>query len=751
MLILGAKRTGYGPVGGRIELAEWWAWIRSVTFMSAAFDFDNDVTAAGPLLPAHADDPFARLFCDRTTTSGIRLLAVAEPVDRKPEGYLAAAAAIAAFEEALSVAVLNGAEAGLQRAFVSANDAIRSSNRRVMASKRSFVGITAVVINGQSATIGFVPPGQALLIQDGKLYGVPDLASWKTGFMPVADQDAPDPLGFSATVRPQIRTTEIGVDDQFVLGASAVGRVLAHQDTPSLSDSDRHGVITRLEEALADSGVDDAYAAWIRCDPAPEITVSTERMAEFERIWRGQQPAVLSPLPSREVQTDPKLRRAASFDALHIRLIEASERVFARKEPVALPLDSRRRQITPLGAGSLERYVAPRILHVGPGLRSVMPRGMRISVRSLLGLIVVLTVVTAIALTKDVELGSGSSQDELLSQASTELQLARASATDEEALAHLAVAQRAVDKALGKGSDSEVAAGWRNEIAQATDKANGVIRLGEISRIGSMPESFAGSNPQLLFAFNRIYLLADGVYEVGASDHQLLPVLLPGDVIESTSFGTVQNAAADANGMLVSDGTSLFTLDRSGNWSAMPLERTLRNSVSQTGLYKGSYYVLDAPVAQVTRLSGTIPSAEPVALLSEEAMAFVSDPVDLAVDGYVYLLEREGSVKVFFKGEYKGSLQVLPDEVDQNVVGLFRGDRDSDLYVVAVKNGAGTLAIYDRTEHETSLYALPTEMHLAFNPEAEAAFANAIDFVVDESTQTLYFVTTEGLWQASLH
>jgi len=42
-----------------------------------------------------------------------------------------------------------------------------------------------------------------------------------------------------------------------------------------------------------------------------------------------------------------------------------------------------------------------------------------------------------------------------------------------------------------------------------------------------------------------------------------------------------------------------------------------------------------------------------------------------------------------------------------------------------VNNGAGTLAIYDRTEHESALYALPTKMHLKFNPGAEAAFANA--------------------------
>ena len=738
-------------MGGRIELAEWWAWIRSVTFMSAAFDFDNDVTAAMPLSPVHADDPFARLFFDRTTTSGIRLFAVAEPVDRKPEGYLAAAGAIAAFEEALSVAVSSGAEAGLQRAFVAANDAIRNSNRRMMASKRSFVGITAVVINEQTATIGFVPPGQALLIQDGILYGVPDLASWQTGYMPAADEDAPEPLGFSITVRPQIRTTEIGIDDQFVLGASAVGRVLANHESAPLADGDRHGVIDRLEEALADSGVDDAYAAWIRCDPAPEISVPTERMAEFERIWRGQQSAALTPLPHREVQSDPKLRRAVKFDSLHSRLIEASERMFARKEPESLPLDSRRRQLTPLGAGSLERYVAPRIIHVGPGVRSFMPRGMRISFRSLLGLVALLTVVAAIALTRDVELGSGSSQDELLSRASTELQLARASGTDEEALGHLAVAQRAVDKAVGKGLDFEVATGWRNEIALATDKAIGVIRLGEVSRIGSMPERFADSKPQLLYAFDRLYLLADGVYEVGASDHQLSPVLVPGDVVDSTSFGTVKTAAADANGMLVSDGTSLFMLDWHGNWSAMPLERSLRNSVSPSGLYKGNYYLLDASVAQVTRMSGKNPSTEAVALLSEDAVAQLDDPVDLAVDGYVYLLQRNGTVKVFFKGEYKGSIQVLPPDSVQKVVGLFRGDRDSDLYVVAVNNGAGTLAIYDRTEHESALYALPTKMHLKFNPGAEAAFANAIDFVVDETTQTLYFVTVDGLWQASLH
>src|SRR6188472_3019475 len=97
--------------------------------MSASNAFDLPVTSFPNGSPSTAaDDPLRRLFVDRSITGGMRLLALAEPVHRTAGGHVAAAAALAAFEEAFVVARSEGIESGLTRAFAAANSAVRSAN-----------------------------------------------------------------------------------------------------------------------------------------------------------------------------------------------------------------------------------------------------------------------------------------------------------------------------------------------------------------------------------------------------------------------------------------------------------------------------------------------------------------------------------------------------------------------------------------------------------------------------------------------
>src|SRR5215213_3980396 len=112
--------------------------------MSAAFAFDRALDAR-PYMPiVDPDDPIQRLFVDHLLPGGARLLAMAEPVHRTSGGYLTAATALAAFEAALAIAIDDGIEAGLTRAFGAANTAVRSANHSAAVGQREFAGITAI-------------------------------------------------------------------------------------------------------------------------------------------------------------------------------------------------------------------------------------------------------------------------------------------------------------------------------------------------------------------------------------------------------------------------------------------------------------------------------------------------------------------------------------------------------------------------------------------------------------------------------
>jgi hypothetical protein len=221
--------------------------------MNTTSPVDYEVNIGTPASAEETDGPFAQLFCDRTVGGGVRVLAVAEPMQRTGFGYFTAAAALAAFEETLIVALKDGVSNGLARAFKSANDAVRRGNSRSEGGLRAHAGITSIVIEGQAATIGFIPPGQALLVQDGQLYAIPDLQSWAPGFMPCADVDEPEPLGFGANVRPLIRTTQIGSGDQLLLGASSVGRALTNPALGPIRELSEATIMNRDEAGLAAS------------------------------------------------------------------------------------------------------------------------------------------------------------------------------------------------------------------------------------------------------------------------------------------------------------------------------------------------------------------------------------------------------------------------------------------------------------------------------------------------------------------
>jgi hypothetical protein len=723
--------------------------------MSAANAVDRIVTHQFPTDDILDDDPLTRLFIDQTLPSGMRLLAIAEPVHRTPHGFLTAATALIAFEEAFAVAAQADVEIGLERAFASANAAVRASNRATTVNQRGFAGITAVVINGCNAIVGIVPPGQVLIIQDERLYGVPDLASWAPAYVPPQEASSSDPLGLNQQVCPQVRRTKLAGGDQFVLGSSAVGRVLSSGAVSEIADLPNTVVIDRLEAALESSGIEGAYAAWIRVDAEPmALPISTERMTEIERIWGGEQEqAAKSAVPE---QNPVEPRGATPTLGFHDRMIAASERLLARREPETLPLEATRRVQTPLGAGSLHRYTAPGPLLFGPSLRCRLPRGPRIPLtkRSFFALFVVSAMLISTLLGYNVRQARADKQDDYLKNAESALQLAESSESPAEALEHLNVARGALNSAQANGADDETIATLRDQAARAEDRFAGINRMSTIVNLGTLPGTIS-EHARLMLAGSQLYLVDAQVYLVDGDNRQLMPVLTKGQKIDRIKVGDIVSATVDGETLIVTDGKSLFFRDNRGRWSAEKLATSWADGWTGVayGAFQGSFYVLDRTAAPTIRkFSAKHLDDAPVDWLqSGESIKALGNAIDMVVDSSIHVLGSDGVLYTLHKGELKDDYSTKRLSKRSTFVGVDGGTSGSYLFVLESYGDDARLLRYERGESDAIAYLPPDSDHLGYDAAAADALASATDFVVDETAGKIYVVTDKGLWQASLN
>lgn len=724
--------------------------------MSVAFAFDRAFDDQRFTPTVEIDDPVRRLFVDHRLPGGARLLAMAEPVRRTAGGYLTAAAALVAFEEALAVAIDDGIEAGLARAFGAANTAVRAANHTAAVGQREFSGISAVVIAGEHAIIGCVPPGQALLLQDERLYGVPELASWSPVHMPREEGETPEPLGLAVFSRPLLRRTIIAAGDQVVLGSSAIGRVMARVQPTAAAGETAPPVVAEIEQALESSGVEGAYAAWVRVAPAAPSSapVPAEHLAAIDRTWSERRALPNAPQAT-PLHSDSRPRRAVRFDRLHGRMIDASERLLGGRETESLPFDARQRAVAPLGASALERHVQRHHLSLGPSLRCRLPRGPRlpISKRSLLALFVVLMMIAGAALGYDVRQARADKQDRHLNAARIELQLADTARSDEAIERHLTAARNALMEALRNGADSEVIAQWLAQADAVEDRLNNVRRIEGIVQLGTLPGPLAGGEARLVQAGGQLFLIASGVYAVDHSNLRMVRVLAEGDDVGRVTVGRITGATADGQDLVVTDGRSLFRRSPDGRWASMRLASSASSEgwvSSASGMFKGSLYLLEIDASpQIKKFGANAFDRDPQNWLYDDAIQAIENGVDMVVDGSIFVLVQDGTIFQLHKGDISGKIDLDALGAESRFVGMDRGSATSALFVVEVGNAEGRLT---RIEPSTGAvtHFLPSSRSQVDGTGAVLAFAEATDFVVDEVTGFVYVLTPSGLWRGSL-
>ena len=228
--------------------------------------------SAFALTAGRAADPRALFAVEPISPTRTAIVAV-ESLDPSPRGVELAMLGRETMLEALRRAPTVEPALALGRAYAAANAHLLVENRPsagALWERRSHVGATAVVVEGASVTLGQVPPGQALVVQDGACFAFPDLRTWEPDYAPDQPTAEPDPLGFGETIRPSLFRTVAAPGDLIVLCSAEVGRLLSRQSrreraareaTLAAGDPDR--VLDLLERLVVAGDLADATAAVI--------------------------------------------------------------------------------------------------------------------------------------------------------------------------------------------------------------------------------------------------------------------------------------------------------------------------------------------------------------------------------------------------------------------------------------------------------------------------------------------------------
>ena len=185
------------------------------------------------------------------------LLALAEPVERTPGDAMVAKAVIEGFREELDGCDPDAVIGALQTVFAGLSRWLLAQNRANGGRRKIFLGLTCVVGCGDDLFIAQVPPGQALIRQDGRLYAFPRLRSWLPTFQPSQTYELPNPLGLREVTEPHVYYSRIVPGDLLAAVSSPIAARLEPMEdeirdaagvediVDTVSDlCDRHGVFS---------------------------------------------------------------------------------------------------------------------------------------------------------------------------------------------------------------------------------------------------------------------------------------------------------------------------------------------------------------------------------------------------------------------------------------------------------------------------------------------------------------------------
>lgn len=715
--------------------------------MSVRVAFDSPVIDIFTRQPRYSTAPGAP-FLELTTPGGARLIAFAEPTGRGDRVRDHVAHNImAAVETQATTAGAESAEALLECLFASANRAVRERNRKYAGAdplRRVFCGLVIACLERGRLVIGLASPGQAVVIQGSQAFAFPAIPGFSGQ---PANSWTAAPLGMFAESKPVIFETTVKSDDLLLLGGRGLAQALDPQALNASFDGPAVALEAGLEQVLATSAASgNALIGRIgdlgEASPPGSATPIIED-APPPAPWN--EPVALS---SRRAVLDDDLPEQR-LDRWHTKAIDASERWFARKTPAPLPLDRERRKVTAVGASSVQRFQPRR--GIPTGMRTRLPRAhlpwMRIAI-----VFALTAVLGGGAFGYSVRQARASRQTTLLAIVQAQFEKAKTTKNTADGLVAVAKAESALRSAENVGAADNVVHRWRGELNDLRDALQGIHRFTAVSSFVVLPGEIDAETARVIQTDSGLFIVGPAVYRVDSSGAKLTALLRPGAVVDGRTAGSIIHGASDGGDLVVTDGKTLFRWNPSSKWTAAALPATPSGAWTAPfqGAYLGNFYLLDPTKNEILKFGQGRIDADPTSWLNEDQTADFTDAAGFAIDGGIYVLHRSGALETLFKGESQSTAPVSFEPGAATEVGLVGGPGMAHLYVLEHGKAATRLIRIDPKTGERVQFQVAGEGQANFSQDAVDAFSKATSFAVNESAETVVFLSDGRLWSAAL-
>ena len=344
-------------------------------------------------------------------------------------------------------------------------------------------------------------------------------------------------------------------------------------------------------------------------------------------------------------------------------------------------------------------------------------------------------------------------------QAKAEIQLARTSETTAATREHLSQARGSVELALELKPASADATALQDEILLALDEVNRVVRL-QFS--ASVPFAEPSDQPLRTLQYeNHVYILdqgtqrlysyvledTGGIQEAPGRALLLSPDIQPAglEVQELIDFAWIEAGSGRETGnlLVLANGTSLLELDESVGFTPVSVADTeVWHEPRLIDGYSGYLYVVDVQDDRILKYAPTGNSYDsfPVSYFQADTVVDLEGVLDMAIDGYIYILVDKSILKFSGGLQESYSLSGLDGQALEDPVALFTSPETQHIYVADAGNG--------RVVQFTKEGAFVRQ----FLPPREEgdAFLNLQDISVDQAQGQLVALTSDGLFVAPI-
>jgi len=672
------------------------------------------------------------------------------------------------------------------RAFAAANgmlfDEAQTSPTRGY-DRKVLVGATAVLLDGHRCTIGHVPPGQIILIEDNLAYDVPDLTSWLPTFTVSNDSTAvPEPLGYTSWTAPILAQTELSDGDVVMVCTASLAEALAHDlDETEMSVQDLAGYHGRSPDRSLDvfkglliaDRIEDGAAIVIGFPPRPGsfgvVTLDDVRwrLRDRQRRARAQIRALLP--GRRDVRAASTVTSADAVGVEEPKEDDIADQTSETSTTSRWGLGNllrRRPADTWREPSQTKQYGLPqthgvelhRTVSTDRGestWRTLLPR---FPIAGPIVVLLMLVIVGALAYGVWSMWPAGETPQSDISGALGQVDqaiLAAESATDvEDTERALDLAESALEVAESEGADEADIAPRRAAIIEARDEIDNVIRLSNLTRVGTLPEDLQGGGTQAQLTSGGLFLVNGGLYQIRTDERQIIPILEEGEDTGGVQVGELYGVALDPTGLHVTDGLHVFTLRPDGSWA--PVELGDINNLGRwepgpVGAFSGNIYILQTEYRNIYRFDTESEGvAEPSDWVLPSVRPDLVNAVDMAIDQNIHVLVDNQSgtdeVLVYRQGDLESRLPI-PYAEDAEPTSILIGPATQYLYVAVQSPDGGAVIVFDSQSGDAWQLRVPADFSVE-DAKVAAPFEGLQDIAIDEDTGTLYIVNRDAVWTA---